>query len=189
MARNSGVTRVLVATGVAAIAFVTGCLAPRVERTSTPRTPTFTKDVAPVMFASCSGCHRPGGIGPMSLLTYDDAKTYAQEIRDVVDQRVMPPWHAEDPRGTFANDRRLADADRDAILRWVDAGTPLGKPSDLPPSPVFSGSWTIGTPDVVVSMPKEFEVPAEGEVRYQYFEAPSGLTEDKWVQAIEILPG
>jgi mono/diheme cytochrome c family protein len=192
MIRPTHPRRVMLGIGTAAIAFAAGCLAPRTERTehaAAPRTPTFTKDVAPVMFASCSGCHRPGGIGPMSLLTYEDAKANASEIREKVAERIMPPWHAESPRGTFANDRRLADADRDAILRWIDAGTPLGKPADLPPPPVFSGSWTIGTPDVVVPMPRDFDVPATGEVRYQYFEAPSGLTEDKWVQAIEILPG
>jgi mono/diheme cytochrome c family protein len=179
----------MTALGAAIVLFATGCLASRQEGASTPREPTFTKDVAPVMFANCSGCHRPGGIGPMSLLTYEDAKTHAADIRDAVAGGVMPPWHAEAPRGTFANDRRLADSERDAILRWIDAGTPLGKPSDLPAQPVFEGSWTIGTPDVVVSMPADFEVPATGEVRYQYFEAPSGLTEDRWVQAIEILPG
>jgi hypothetical protein len=187
-------SRVLTALTGAMVLSATGCLAPRTERVSTasmstPQAPTFTKDVAPIMFANCSGCHRLGGIGPMPLLTYEHATKYANEIRDAVDTRYMPPWHADAPRGTFANDRRLADADRGTILRWVDAGMPLGKPSDLPPQPVFSGSWTIGTPDVVATMPRDFEVPAQGEVRYQYFEVPSGLTEDKWVQAIEILPG
>jgi mono/diheme cytochrome c family protein len=183
------IRRAATALCAAAIPLVTGCAPTRGELASVPRTPTFTRDVAPVMFTNCSGCHRPGGIGPMPLLTYEHATSYASEIRDVVARRAMPPWHADAPHGTFANDRRLADADRDAILRWVDAGTPLGNPSDLPPPPVFSGSWTIGTPDVVASMPRDFEVPAQGEVRYQYFEVPSGLTEDTWVQAIEILPG
>jgi mono/diheme cytochrome c family protein len=189
MNRHSRLKRMMTAVAATIILFAAGCRASRHETVSIPRAPTFTKDVAPVMFASCSGCHRPGGIGPMSLLTYEDARTNASEIRDMVDRRAMPPWHADAPRGTFANDRRLADRDRDAILRWVDAGTPLGDPSDLPPQPVFNGSWTIGTPDVVVSMQEDFEVPATGEVRYQYFEVPSGLTGDKWVQAIEILPG
>jgi mono/diheme cytochrome c family protein len=189
MNRHSSTSRVMTALGAAIVLFATGCLTSRHESASTPREPTFTRDVAPVMFANCSGCHRPGGIGPMSLLTYEDAKTHATDIRDMVGRGAMPPWHADAPRGTFANDRRLSDSDRDAILRWVDAGTPLGRPSDLPPQPVFEGSWTIGTPDVVVSMQRDFDVPASGEVRYQYFEVPSGLTEDKWVQAIEILPG
>ena len=125
----------------------------------------------------------------MSLLTYEDAKSRANDIREVVSTGVMPPGHADAPRGTFANDRRLSDAERDVILRWIATGTPQGKPVDLPPQPTFSGSWTIGMPDVEVSMQQDFDVPASGEVSYQYFEVPSGLTEDKWIQAIEILPG
>jgi hypothetical protein len=151
--------------------------------------PTFAKDVAPILYRNCTSCHRPGGLGPMSLLTFEDARQAAADIIDAVNSGYMPPWHADAPHGTFLNDRRLSDADKQTILRWADAGTPNGDPKDLPPVPEYATSWTIGTPDAVVSMPTEYEVPATGVIEYQYFDVPTNFTEDKWVQAIEILPG
>src|SRR6185503_4288496 len=115
-----------------AVAFAGGCAAPRTANQSPPAVPTFAKNVAPVVYANCAGCHRPGGIGPMSLLSYEDAKANASEIREKVSSGAMPPWHSDDPRGVFANDRRLSDADRDAIVRWVDAGAPSGDLKRVP---------------------------------------------------------
>jgi hypothetical protein len=151
--------------------------------------PTFARDIAPIFYANCTSCHRPGGLGPMSLLTYADAKAKTADIRLKVSRGVMPPWHSDAPRGLFNNDRRLSDSDKSAILRWLDAGAPQGNPADQPAPPQYSDSWSIGTPDVVLAMPNEFEVPAQGEIAYQYFQVPTGFTEDKWVQAIEVLPG
>jgi len=101
----------------------------------------------------------------------------------------MPPWHATQPRGTFVNDRRLTEQERDTLIRWVDAGAPQGNPKDLPPQPKFSEGWEIGEPDTILSVSKEFEVPASGEIEYQNFQVPTNFTEDKWVQAIEVRPG
>jgi mono/diheme cytochrome c family protein len=151
--------------------------------------PTFTKDVAPIFYRNCTSCHRPGGLGPMSLLDYETARSRADHIREAVSAGIMPPWHADAPHGTFLNDRRLSDADKKTITGWVDAGAPSGDAKDLPPAPAYTNSWTIGTPDAVVAMPTDYEVPAQGVIEYQYFEVPTNFTEDKWVQAIEILPG
>jgi hypothetical protein len=125
----------------------------------------------------------------MSLITYEDARPWARAIREQVAGGSMPPWHAAAPRGTFSNDRRLTNEERDTLIRWVDAGAPKGDSRDLPALPKFADGWEIGTPDVVLSMPSEFEVPASGTVPYQYFQVPTSFREDKWVQAVEVRPG
>jgi hypothetical protein len=101
----------------------------------------------------------------------------------------MPPWHAEGTHGTFLNDRRLSDGDKDTILRWVEGGSPKGNPEDLPSLPTFAEGWEIGQPDLVISIPKSYEVPAQGTIAYQNFTVPTNFTEDRWVQAIEARPG
>jgi hypothetical protein len=164
-------------------------LLPSRTQTAAPVTPTFTKDVAPVLYKHCAGCHRSGEMAPMSLLTYEEVRPWAKSIREKVVTGQMPPWHAVAPHGTFANDRRMSEQEKDTLIRWVDGGAPKGNPKDLPPAPKFTDGWEIGAPDVVISMPKEYEVPASGTIDYQYFEAPTNFTEDKWVQAIEVRPG
>lgn len=151
--------------------------------------PTFTKDVAPILYKNCATCHRPGGLGPFSLLDYDSAKANVGDIKDAVKDGFMPPWHAVGPHGVFRNDRRLSDLDKQTILRWIDGGAKRGDDKALPPKPVFATGWEIGTPDAIVSMPVDFTVPASGMVEYQYFEIPTNFTEDKWVSAIEFMPG
>lgn len=151
--------------------------------------PTFAEDVAPIFFKNCASCHRPGGIGPFSVLEYDSVKPKLGKMRAMVRSERMPPWQAVGPRGVFRNDRRLTDAEKDVIVRWLDSGAKPGDMSKLPPKPHFNEGWEIGTPDLVVSMREEFTVPASGEVEYMYFEAPTNLTEEKWVRAIEIMPG
>jgi Copper type II ascorbate-dependent monooxygenase, C-terminal domain len=152
-------------------------------------TPTFDKDVAPILFEHCSTCHRPGEIGPMPLLSYEQARPWAKSIRAAVASGQMPPWHATQAHGIFSNDRRLTDADKQTIIAWVDGGAPQGNPKDLPAAPTFPEGWMIGKPDAVVSMKEPFEVKPEGTIAYQYFEIPTNFTEDKWVQAIEVRPG
>jgi len=151
--------------------------------------PTFSRDVAPILYKNCVGCHRQGEIAPMSLLTYEEVRPWARSIREQVAQRTMPPWHAAAPKGAFSNDRRLSDEERDTLIRWADAGAPRGDPKDLPPAPKFTDGWEIGKPDVVLSMSSEFEVPASGTVPYQFFQVPTNFNEDKWLQAVEVRPG
>lgn len=147
---------------------------------------TFSKDVAPVLYRNCTSCHRPGMSAPMSLLTFKEARPYAKAIRDHVLDGVMPPWHADPRIGTFANARSLTDAERTVLVGWANTGSHEGDPADLPPAPTYTDAWRIGTPDLVVSMPQEYEVPADGAVDYQWFIAPVTLTEDRWIQAMEI---
>ena len=150
--------------------------------------PTFSKDVAPILYKNCVGCHRPGEIGPMSLLTYSDARPHAKAIRDEVGDGNMPPWHADPKYGKFANDRRLSDSDRETLLRWVNNGSPEGDRKDLPAPPTFTDGWMIGEPDLVLTLPA-YKVPADGVVEYEYIEVPSNLTEDRWIRALEVRPG
>jgi hypothetical protein len=151
--------------------------------------PTFTKDVAPILYEACVTCHRPGEVAPMSLISYRETRPWGRSIKNKVLSGEMPPWHADPTVGRFSNERRLTEAERDIIARWVDGGAPEGDADQLPPAPVFADGWQIGTPDVVIEMPTAFDVPAEGEVDYQYFSTPTQFTEDKWVQAIEVRPG
>jgi hypothetical protein len=154
-----------------------------------PAVPTYTKDVAPILFKNCTGCHRPGEIGPMSLLTYDDVRPRAKAIRDKISDGLMPPWHADMPHGTFLNERGLTQEEKSTIFRWVANGAPQGDPKDMPAPPEYPQGWSIGKPDVVFEMPEEYKVPAEGVIQYEYFYIPTNFTEPKWIQAIEVRPG
>ena len=152
------------------------------------KAPTFSKDVAPIFNKSCVECHRPTMFAPMSLTTFDEARPWAKSIKQRVVSGTMPPWGADTPHGVFKNDPRLSQAEIDTITAWVDNGAPKGDDKDLPVAPKFAEGWSIGTPDAVFEMDEEFTIPASGTIPYKYFKAPTGLTEDKWIQAIEIHP-
>jgi hypothetical protein len=151
--------------------------------------PTFTKDVAPIFYKSCTNCHRPGEIGPMALVTYQDARPWAKSIAAKVASGAMPPWHADPAHGAFLNDRRLSDAEKETILKWVSSGAPEGNPAALPAVPKYADGWQIGQPDAVFTIGEDYPVPASGTIEYKYFEVPTNFTEDKWVQAFEVRPG
>ncbi len=150
--------------------------------------PTFNKDVAPILFQNCATCHRPGEAAPFPLLTYQDAKKRGKLIAHVAESRQMPPWKAEKGDVVFRNERRLKDADIATLQKWLAAGMPEGDKNDLPAAPTFAGDWPLGKPDLVVKMPKAFRVPAEGRDIYRNFAVKLGLTEDKWVKAIDFRP-
>jgi mono/diheme cytochrome c family protein len=153
-------------------------------------TPTFTKDVAPVLYKNCVACHRPGQIAPMSFLSYKEVRPWAKSIREVTLERRMPPWFADPHYGEFINDRRLSQKEIDTLVAWVDSGAKQGDPKDLPPVPQFPDqTWSIGQPDAVLSMTEEASVPAEGVVPYRFYVVPTNFTEDKYVQAAEIRRG
>jgi hypothetical protein len=151
--------------------------------------PTYTKDVAPILFRNCTTCHRPGEIGPMALLTYEDVRPRAKAIRDKISEGAMPPWHADMPHGTFLNERGLTDAEKATIFRWVANGAPQGDPKDMPRAPEYPQGWSIGKPDVVFEMAEDYKVPADDVIQYEYFYIPTNFTEAKWIQAIEVRPG
>ncbi len=150
---------------------------------------TFTEHVAPIFYESCTTCHRPGQVAPMSLLTYEDARPWARAIREKVGDREMPPWDADPAVGVWANDRSLSEEAIATIVAWADGGAPRGDHALQPPLPAYADSdWSIGDPDAVFAIPP-FEVPPEGAVDYTYFEVPTNLTEDKWVTAVQVRPG
>jgi hypothetical protein len=126
---------------------------------------------------------------PMSLVTYQDARPYAQAIKRRVSARTMPPWNADPAIGHFKNDPRLSDKDIDTIARWADGGAPKGDDKDLPGLAPMAEGWTIGKPDAVFTMVEPFRIPATGAVDYQYIRIPVNLPEDHWIKAIEIKPG
>src|SRR5947207_10210059 len=132
--------------------------------------PTFSKDVAPILYKNCTNCHRPGEIGPMPLVTYKDARPWAKSIATRVANGTMPPWHADPSHGQFLNDRSLKAADRDALLKWANGGAPEGKPTDLPAVPKFVEGWQMGQPDAVFTMQEDYPIPASGTIDYKYFD-------------------
>ncbi len=156
---------------------------------SAATTPTFYKDVLPVLQKNCQTCHRPGEAAPMSLLTYDQARPWAKSIKQAVVTKKMPPWFADEHFGKFSNDRSMDQADIETLVSWVDAGAPAGEIADAPKPIDWIEGWRIGKPDVVLSMTKPFSVPASGTIDYQYIVVPTGFTEDKYVQMAEARPG
>ncbi len=152
-------------------------------------TPTFNKDVLPIIEKRCQGCHRPGEAAPMALMNYQDARPWAKAIRQAVLTKKMPPWFADPGVGHFANDRSLSQEEIDTLVAWIDGGTKEGDPKDAPAPRKFVEGWNIGKPDLVLQMPNAFEIPASGKIDYQYVIIPTGLKEDTWVSKIEVRPG
>ena len=151
--------------------------------------PTFHKDVLPILQKNCQSCHRPGEAGPMSFLTYQDTRPWAKAIREAVLLRKMPPWFADPAHGSFQNDRRLPQNDIATLTAWAQGGALEGDPKDAPKPVAFVEGWNIGTPDVVLEMPAEYDVPPSGTIEYQHFIVPTHFTEDRWVRVVELRPG
>ncbi|HQU44433.1 MAG TPA: redoxin domain-containing protein [Pirellulales bacterium] len=166
-----------------------GCHIGRVRRKPPTGDITYAKHVAPIFNAHCVRCHRHGEIGPFTLTKYADVVGWTETIREVIAERRMPPWHANPQFGHFRNDASLPEADQKLIFQWLDNGAPEGDPADLPPPPEFVEGWRIPRPDLVLSMPKPFTVPAKGVVQYQHFVTDASFDEDKWVRAAEVRPG
>jgi mono/diheme cytochrome c family protein len=150
---------------------------------------TFTRDIAPIVFNNCTSCHRPGQAAPFAFLNYDDVKKRGALIAGVTKARYMPPWHAAHGFGEFMEERRLSDEQIALIGQWVKDGMPEGDASQLPALPKFTDGWLLGKPDLIVTMPQGFDLPASGPDIYRNFVVPLNLTEDKWVRAVEYHPG
>jgi peroxiredoxin len=163
-----------------------GCHIGRTRRPDADSPVTYSREIARILQDRCVVCHRDGEIAPFALTSYDEVAGWATMIDEVVREGRMPPWHASDPVGRFANDVRLSPEQKQAIRRWVRAGAPEGDPKDLPEPRQFITGWQIPEPDLVLAVQKQpFQVPASGEVRYQNFVVDPGFTEDKWVRAAE----
>jgi hypothetical protein len=182
--------------GVVALAIIAAGMAPPAAFTSAstedaiPAKPTFTKDVLPILQKSCQECHRPGTMAPMSLLTYEETRPWARSIKEKVVTRHMPPWHLDRTVGEYDPDPSLSDAQIATIARWVDSGAPKGDPADAPPPRTFppANSWQFGEePDLVVTS-SGFTVPAKAADQYPKIDVPTGLTEDRYIKWIQVIP-
>jgi hypothetical protein len=155
-----------------------------------PATPTFAKDVAPILNANCVICHRTGDIAPMALLSYEQVRPWSAAIKQAVLLRSMPPWFADPHYEKFRNDRRLSEKQIATIVAWVNAGSPKGDPKDMPPPPKFTEGWTYSRPpDLVVEMPLLARIPATGQMDMQNYYVKVPFTEEQYVEAIELRPG
>lgn len=151
-------------------------------------TPTFARDVAPILYRHCATCHHPGEVAPFPLIAYQDAAKRAKLIATVTASRYMPPWQPEPGYGHFQGERRLRDADIATLRRWAEAGAPQGDPAQIPPAPHFPEGWQLGPPDMTIRMPKPFPIAADGPDQYMCFVIPLHLTADKYVRALEFRP-
>ena len=170
-----------------------GCLIGRGPRdlARSESTITYADHVSRILQSRCVSCHRPGEIGPMDLGNYEDASAWADMIVEVLDEGRMPPWHASESHGSFENDRRMPAEEIAAIRNWARAGAIRGDASNEPAPLKYVDGWQLPRePDLVIPMSdKPFDVPARGDVRYQYFVADPKLTQDTWVNGMEIIPG
>lgn len=150
--------------------------------------PTYTKDVAPILFENCTSCHQPNASAPMSLLSYREVRPWAKSIQKNVENRTMPPWHASSEFGVFSNDRSLSDAEIQTIINWINTGTPQGEKSDLPDAPtLMSGDWRLGEPDLTVTYEK-VSLPAGGPDQFFDLVGDPNLEEDMWLSSVEMKP-
>lgn len=151
-------------------------------------TATYYRDALPILQARCQECHRPGEAAPFSLMSYQEARPWAKAIRAAVATKKMPPWFANPEHGKFSNDRSMPQSEIDTLTHWVDQGAKEGNAKDAPSPAKFASGWKIGTPDLVVEMPQAVTVPAKGTVEYTWIVVPTGLTEDRWVETVEVRP-
>jgi hypothetical protein len=168
-----------------------GCLLGRIRKPEAGATVTFANQVSRVLQRNCVECHRAGEIGPFSLETYEESVGWADMMLEVIEEKRMPPWHADPSIGKFANARDMPESDKQILRDWVDQGTPMGDVSQLPEPYATVEGWRLHRqPDQIVEMRgRPFEVPADGSVEYQYFVVDPKFTEDRWVSAAEVVPG
>lgn len=192
---------------VNAIEATLGRTTPRIAATEAPGCPlelensdlatslatvTYHNRVSRIIQSHCQECHRDGGVAPFALNTFEEVSGQSGAIRQVIEKNLMPPWFAARPeKGTaspFANDCSLADLERDDLLAWLNGGRPVGDPQDAPLPRSFVPGWQIGKPDLVLQMPQPIAVKATGTMPYQNVVIETGLTEDKYIRAVEVKP-
>jgi hypothetical protein len=173
-----------------------GCVLELQPKSVTEPSVTYHNRISRIVQANCLECHREGGVAPFSLATYEDVAAHAPMIKQVVEQGIMPPWFAAPPdesegeqASLWANDRSLGDGDKADLLAWIAGGQPLGEERDAPQPRSFAAGWLIGKPDAVFEFPEAVPVKASGVVPYENVIIDTKLSEDRWIQAIEIQPG
>jgi hypothetical protein len=149
---------------------------------------TFNRDVAPIVFDHCAGCHHAGQAAPFSLLNYADVRKRSKNIVDVIQRHYMPPWLPEKGCGDFVGERRLTDDQIALIQRWVEQGAVEGEPADLPAVPRFDEDWRLGKPDFVMTLPQAYNLAADGKDVYRNFVVPIPLTAAHYIKAVELRP-
>jgi tetratricopeptide (TPR) repeat protein len=154
-----------------------------------PRSVTFNRDIAPIVYQNCTPCHRPGESAPFSLLTYEDAKRHASQIADVTKRRFMPPWLPQGGYGEFEEERRLTDKEIALIGQWVEQGALAGSPKHAPAVPKYSSEWQLGPPDLILHVTQPYQLPADGSEIFWNFIMPVPVKTDRWVRAMEVRPG
>src|SRR5262249_3858605 len=152
-----------------------------------PSPPTFSRDVAPLLYRSCATCHHAGGVATFALTSYSDAAKRASLIAQATAKRYMPPWLPSEP--VFEHEMKLSAAEIAMLGRWADAGAPEGDPRATPAPPQFNDGWTLGKPDLEAEMPAAFSVPADGPDIYECFVIHAPSARDRWVRALDIRPG
>jgi thiol-disulfide isomerase/thioredoxin len=165
-----------------------GCRIVAVERPVTTGPVTYYRDVLPILRARCQECHRPGEVGPFSLMTYKQAVTWAEDIKDYTASKKMPPWK-QTAGVPMQHDRRLPTREIETLAKWVEAGTPAGDPEDAPPAREFPKGWSLGEPDLVLTMDADMHLAANGPDHFRCVVLPTGLTEDKMLVGFEVRPG
>jgi len=147
--------------------------------------PTYNKDIAPILYKNCAGCHRPGEVAPFSLLTYADTAKRAALIATMTKARIMPPWKAEPGHGEFQDARRLTGEQIALLQQWAASGAPEGDAAAKPTPPAFASGWQLGQPDRVLTTPAKYSVPPDGPDQFRCFVIPLNLDEDAYVGAME----
>jgi peroxiredoxin len=165
-----------------------GCPIPRGATPAATAKVTYYHDVLPILQERCQQCHRPGEVGPFSLMTYKQAMNWASDIKDYTQSRKMPPWKPV-AGPAFHNERKLTDTELATLAAWADGGTPEGDAKDAPAPKKFVDGWQLGQPDLVLTMSDEMSVGATGDDLFRCFVLPTNLPEDKYVVALEVRPG
>ena len=161
---------------------------PKAGKVITSDTPTFHRNVLPLLQDRCQNCHRPGGLGRVPFYDYTEVLAWAHQMRDSIESRIMPPWKAQPDFGDFTNSRWLTGEEIHTFVKWVEAGMPEGNPVDQPAPRVFPNSWTLGTPDIILHSEEPYPVEAVGRDEYRCFVLPTGQTEDRYVSGAEVIP-
>ena len=176
----------------------TGCRTPPAPEPPSPDGPadtlpagpiTFARHVAPIVFDHCAPCHRPGGSGPFTLLSYDDVARRARQIAEVTTSRFMPPWLPEAGFGEFVGERRLTAVQIATLAAWAESGAAEGDAADLPNPPVATEGWALGEPDLTVTLPSPYTLPADGPDVFRNLVMPLPVSETRWVKTVELRPG
>jgi Flp pilus assembly protein TadD/mono/diheme cytochrome c family protein len=160
----------------------------KVQVAAAQGTVTWSGEIAPLVYGNCTTCHHPGGAGPFSLLSYQDARRWGPQMASVTSSRYMPPWLPEPGYGDFADERRLSSEQIALIAKWVAAGMPEGDASGAPPAPVYSETWQYGTPDLILSVEHPFALGASGTDVFRNFVLPYPLKQAHYIRAMEIRP-